>query len=222
MVIGLAAFPDDIYFCEGADEMFSKKLGCDLKLEEGSLVLVWQKPADTGAAEVAEIPIVQYEVELAFNPNFLQPLTFNFTESQLGNLYTTQNVARVVIPDLAVGTQHNARVRARTFLGAGPFTSKPTMKVVTSEPSPPILRFVGSGGGSVPFLRVFLDPPEDFGDGNFTGGSRNTSVVLISYQLIISPAQNFGTSYNASVRVNNLVNQKLFSTTLSLPTAALC
>jgi hypothetical protein len=107
-----------------------------------------------------------------------------------------------------VGTQHNARVRARTFLGAGPFTSKPTMKVVTSEPAPPILRFVGSGGVSVPFLRVFLDPPEDFGDGNFTGGSRNTSVVLISYQFSISPAQNFGTSYNVSVRVNNLVNQK--------------
>jgi hypothetical protein len=35
--------------------MFSKKLGSDLKIEEGSLVLVWRKPEDTGAAGVAEV-----------------------------------------------------------------------------------------------------------------------------------------------------------------------
>jgi len=196
MAIGIAELPGDIYFCDGADEL--QKTGCDLPSPAGSLLLAWTKPEDTGAGIFEQIPIIQYELELAYNPNFLVSKKFNFTLSEIGGLYASKNVAQVLILDLSKGTFHYARVRARNWVGVGTWSSKPTVQVVISEPSPPRMKFLGSGGDTRAFLRVFLDPPTDFGDGNFTHRTQNTTVRLISYNFSISPTITFGApSYHA-------------------------
>ena len=83
------------------------------------------------------------------------------------------------------------------------------MQVVISKPSPPHLAFVGSGGGLKPFLNIFVDPPDDFGDGNFSDGSRNTTIKLISYNISISSTSTFSSAvYHALVHLNDPMNQK--------------
>ena len=207
MAVALAALPEEIYFCDGADEV--QKVGCDIRNPEGTLLLVWTKPTDTGAAEFADIPIMHYELELAHDPRFASPVRSNFTEDLCGDLYATQNVCIVVIPDLSKGSLHYARVRARTLVGTGLWSTRPTVQVVISKPSPPQLTFLGSGGDSVAFLRVFVNPPKDFGDGIFAHGTRNTTARLISYNFSVSSTRNFeAPSYSTSLRINRVADQR--------------
>ena len=207
MAIGLASFPD-VYFCDAAgDEIW---IGCDSQDAENALTLVWLKPEDTGAADSAAVPIIHYELELASTQYFLDPEKHNFTESQCGDLYSTQGVARVQFSDLTKGTAHYARIRARTFLGVGAWSTNPTRQIVITKPSPPSITFVGSGGNVQPFLRVFMNPPVDFGDGNLSrNDAGNVTVKLISYNISISPTDTFGSqsSYKI-VHVKEVANQK--------------
>jgi len=169
MAIGLAISPT-VYFCDAAGDQV--QIGCDSQNGERALTLVWLKPEDTGAAEFADIPIIYYEVEVADTQNFLHPDKYNFSESECGDLYLTQGVARAEFIDLEKGTAHYARVRARTFVGVDNWSTNPTRQIVITKPSPPQITFVGSGGSDMqPFLRVFVNPPADFGGGNYSGNN---------------------------------------------------
>jgi len=209
MAIGLAISPT-VYFCDAAGDQV--QIGCDSQNGERALTLVWLKPEDTGAAEFADIPIIYYEVEVADTQNFLHPDKYNFSESECGDLYLTQGVARAEFIDLEKGTAHYARVRARTFVGVDNWSTNPTRQIVITKPSPPQITFVGSGGSDMqPFLRVFVNPPADFGSGNYSGNNEgNATVKLISYNISISPTESFGSrSFHKIVTVLGVANQKV-------------
>ena len=151
--VGLASSPGEIYFCDFADEIMD--VGCNWRNPVSSLLLVWRKPADNGASDKEDIAIIKYELEIAENEKFdTNVQKFNISEIQCGylceiqeRLYATSStVARVLIPGLTKGVGYYARVRVQTVFGLGNWTNKLTMSIAISEPSPPRMIFVGSGG----------------------------------------------------------------------------
>ena len=206
MAVGLPGLPDNVYFCDAAES--TDKVACGQPNPENGLVLVWTKPSDTGAAAVANITIIQFEVEVATDDLFLNSRRVNYTEGQWGSLYDAQAVARVLLSDLEKGLPHYARVRARTFLGTAEWpTSGFAMQIVISKPSAPTLQFVGSGGHSAPFIRVFVEPPVDFGAGNISAAVGNSEVKLLSYDLRISMADIIYPSFHALFDGSAIANQ---------------
>ena len=162
MVIGRVSSPENVNICVAGEE--GSIAGCSDLTPELALWVTWTKPSDTGAGGAEVLPISRYEVVLSEDRGFsVGIIRINITSSMAEG---AGGVCKALVSNLIKGKAYCAQVRGFNQVGPGEWGQLlGDSSVVLSNPSEPLLQFIGSGGAGAPFLTVFWKPPLDSGAG---------------------------------------------------------